>query len=88
LLGRCRAPSPLRRGAGSLWVTSVSEWGGGGTVWAKRNGRRRGVLALYDRGDARCARAERRGGSGSAASALAGDGGVGLVGGVGGGFGG
>jgi hypothetical protein len=43
---RCRAPSPLGRGAGSLWLSSVSEWEGGGVVWAKRNGRRREVLAL------------------------------------------
>jgi hypothetical protein len=53
LLGRHRAPSPLRRGAGLLWVLLVSEWGGGGMVWAKENERRRGLLALYARGGAR-----------------------------------
>jgi hypothetical protein len=53
LLGRRRAPSPLGRGAGLLWVLLVSEWGGGGVVWVTENERRRGVLALYARGGAR-----------------------------------
>jgi hypothetical protein len=32
VLGGQRAPSPLGRGAGLLWVLLVSEWGGGGVV--------------------------------------------------------
>jgi hypothetical protein len=46
VLGGRRAPSPLGRGAGLLWVLLVSEWGGGGLVWEKGDRSRRGVLSL------------------------------------------